>query len=303
VGGRLLLVGRGRDLRTGVDGAATVLAEASMEVTTTSLAGGRLVERLETVPPVPGSAALLGRRAGPGFRGALAALDPDLARDGSLLGVLLDEVPVAALISGSSAHRMGVTPPPPPATGGTPVAPRRAVRVDTCIGWAAGSVMNRRIDAGLRPMMGEGPWAPPLRRDDDPIAWHDLDELPPGAMRRHRRFDLVAEDGLVRVESLFRDVAVERDGQPYVVHEYGVHARVDPATATVVEIRAEPHALPGPDCPGAAASAQRLVGRPLAEIRREVRDTFDGITTCTHLNDELRAFGDVHALLGAVLQP
>jgi hypothetical protein len=58
--------------------------------------------------------------------------------------------------------------------------------------------------------------------------------------------------------------------------------------------------LPYPECPGAAASARRLVGAPVDGVRRSVRSTFVGPTTCTHLNDTLRVMEDACALLAAL---
>jgi hypothetical protein len=55
--------------------------------------------------------------------------------------------------------------------------------------------------------------------------------------------------------------------------------------------------LPGPDCPGAVASAQRVVGQPLASLRAFVRGEMQGDTICTHLNDQLRSLADVPAMV------
>jgi hypothetical protein len=67
---------------------------------------------------------------------------------------------------------------------------------------------------------------------------------------------------------------------------------------TIIAIEATPHILPAPECPAAAMSAQRLVGLPLARLRAHVATTFFGTSTCTHLNDALRALGDLEKLLG-----
>ena len=44
------------------------------------------------------------------------------------------------------------------------------------------------------------------------------------------------------------------------------------------------------------ASAQRLVDRPISEIRGLVGNEFRGVSTCTHLNDTLRRLGDLGPL-------
>jgi hypothetical protein len=54
--------------------------------------------------------------------------------------------------------------------------------------------------------------------------------------------------------------------------------------------------LPWPECPAAAASAGRLVGHPVTDIRGVVRQDLRGVTTCTHLNDLLRSMGDIGAM-------
>jgi hypothetical protein len=59
---------------------------------------------------------------------------------------------------------------------------------------------------------------------------------------------------------------------------------------------ATPQLLPWVDCP-AALSASRLAGLPESGLRRHVRDTFLGTSTCTHLNDTLRSLEDIPALL------
>ena len=56
--------------------------------------------------------------------------------------------------------------------------------------------------------------------------------------------------------------------------------------------------LPWMECPGAVASAERLSGMPIAELRTRVRREFTGTSTCTHLNDTLRSLGDLEVLVG-----
>jgi hypothetical protein len=97
------------------------------------------------------------------------------------------------------------------------------------------------------------------------------------------------------VEAIFRDSYVLPGGLETVIHEYTLTAEIDGGTVSRCE--AVPRTLPWTECPAAAASAGRLAGVPLAGLRRHVRDTFTGISTCTHLNDMLRALEDVPALL------
>jgi hypothetical protein len=155
------------------------------------------------------------------------------------------------------------------------------------------------IALGSRPFLGEGPPAPTLASEDDPHAWHGEPSLPPSAMRRRRRIDVLSPrlpGEQVTVDVLFRDSYVEADGTETVVHEYAIYLTVDPQDHRVRSIVAVPHVLPGPECPAAAASAQRVVGMHLGEIRSHVRGQFRGTSTCTHLNDALRSLGDLPAL-------
>jgi hypothetical protein len=103
------------------------------------------------------------------------------------------------------------------------------------------------------------------------------------------------------VAVFFRDTHMDADGRETIVHEYSVDLTVDPTTRTVAAITAHADVLPWKECPGAVASAARLVGHPLADLRPWVRETFVGTTTCTHLNDVLRGIADVDHLLDLVL--
>ncbi len=84
-----------------------------------------------------------------------------------------------------------------------------------------------------------------------------------------------------------------------MVHEYTVVGHVDAATQVVLDAEATPRVLPWFECPEAAASAGRLAGRSLDSLRAGVRAEFLGATTCTHLNDMLRALADVGILARA----
>ncbi len=119
-------------------------------------------------------------------------------------------------------------------------------------------------------------------------------------MRRARLIDVWRADGLVEVEAFFRDSHCSTEGFETVVHEYTVRARLDPETGVFVEGEASIGALPWQECPNAAASAHRLAGLPAATLRPVVRETFVGTSTCTHLNDTLRALEDVPALARAL---
>lgn len=291
--GPLVLVGTGRDLATGVDGNAYLVDAAATSVEVDFVADRR-VAGIVAEPAVEGLDALIGQRAGSGFRRALATAAPDLGASGSLVHQLLDETPPATLISGSVLARVGLF---------DPVNAQRyqSLPIGICAGWVADGAMTQAIAETGLPLLGWGPPAPSLDAADDDLAWHPVDPLPPRTMRRRRLIDVwrgVGPDGRtasapLRVEVRFRDSFGEDDGTETVVHEYGLVARIDLDTWTFTEAAATPGPLPAPECPSAAASAGRLVGEPVGALRAKVRDDFTGTSTCTHLNDAFRSLADV----------
>jgi hypothetical protein len=287
--GPVQLHGRGRDLVTGVDGVARIAAESSVHAVV-AFVDGRTLTEIASDPDEPRLAALLGARVSSGFRSQVDDAVPDHRRDGSLLCQLLDDLPVATLVSGYAIGAAGA---------GFPASTaKHRPTPDLCAGWRTGGTIMVNIESvGSAPVV-TGPVAPAIDRADDPVAWHHRDVLPTHGMRRARRLDIsLGPDGAVVVDSLFRDSYQCVDGVETVVHEYTVAGTVDPATMTFVAADATPRALPWLECPAAAASAERLAGRRLDELRNAVRSEFTGTTTCTHLNDQLRSLADVVALV------
>lgn len=286
--GRVILTGRGRDLVTGADGVSRVAGRAGFEMEVGYLTT-RTVDAITSDPEIPGLDGLIGAVAGPGFRARLDAIAPAERDARSLLYLLLDDVPGAALVSGYAII-----------AGGERVKAPRVARhpaADQCAGWASDATIMVEINSTGSTPVPTGPVSPPLSGDADPIAWHELPDLPPHGMRRHRRLDVApSPDGLLTIDQHFRDLHVSAEGRPTVVHEYEVHARVEPGTWRVVDIEAVPRVLPWVECPAAVASAGRLVGRSLTDVRSEVRAEFRGTSTCTHLNDQLRSLADVLSL-------
>ena len=127
------------------------------------------------------------------------------------------------------------------------------------------------------------------------MALRRSDDSPFVQITQARRID-VRPGAPTTVDVLFRDSYVRPDGLETVIHEYTLAMEVD-ATGIVSSCEATPRVLPWVECPAAASSASRLLGLPVAGLRRHVRDTFVGTSTCTHLNDTLRALEDVPALL------
>ncbi len=145
--------------------------------------------------------------------------------------------------------------------------------------------------------------AHPLEQPDDPLAWHRI-PAPPGdsaMFRRRRRVDVIAPEprgqGVMTVDSAFRDSMWSPQGVETIVHEYGVHATVDPATMRLVGIRADPRVLPFETCPSAAGNVDLLLGEPMRTLRARVLRLLVGTDGCTHLNDALRALAEVPVLV------
>jgi hypothetical protein len=288
--GDVRLTARGRDLQTGLDGTATVLGTATVEATI-RFVPDRLVVAI-TVDPTADLAGLVGVRASSGFRQALDEALPGEEATHSLRYQLLDDVPTATLVSGYALGAGGVHPPR-----GMLDFSRNA---DLCAGWARGATLLAELEEDGHVPVVTGPEAPTLDRADDPLAWHGVAPLDPHGMRRRRRIDVWQDDGEFAVECFFRDTHLDADGLETVIHEYTVHGAVDAATMRFTACDAEVGALPWMECPGAAASAGRLIGTPTGDLRSRVRETFVGTSTCTHLNDTLRSLADLSALVAAV---
>jgi hypothetical protein len=295
IAGKMIMEGRARDLVTAPGGEGVTVGEArvSAEVDGAS----RELQALDTEPEVEALQELLGAVVGPGFRARVDGIVPDERELHSLLYLLLDDLPGAGLVSGYAMLQADAVP-----------KARQAdeylgARADLCAGWASdGSMMVMLREHGQNPTP-LGPPAPDLARSDDPVGWHDFAPLPPIGMRRLRRLDVIPSsepDEPHRVDVFFRDSSFDPTAVETVVHEYSVTAMVDGATRTVVEIAATPNVLPWQECPAAIASASRLVGHGLDDLRPWVRETFVGTTTCTHLNDVLRGMTDVGVLLDQV---
>ena len=277
--GPLVLDGRGVDEIDGVEVARATM-HASVDFTR-----GRTITAL-VVDPDPGAvaASLLGQPASLRLRDRL---DPS---DGSLTNLLLDDIGGATLISGYALTLSGATRAFAGSAGATADGAPRSFKLplNVCAGWEEGGDMPTAMSAG-EPVLRIGAQAPRFA--------DDLPALEAGAMRRRRELVADVDGDEIEVTSWFRDTYFTDDGTETLVHEYDLAATVDRVTRRVTASSAQPGQLPATDCPKAAGSAGRLVGRRLAELRAYVRDELTGITTCTHLNDALRALGDLDSLL------
>lgn len=283
--GVVSLTGTGRDLLTGRLGGTTTVVAATLRADV-AFGGDRRVLALEVGPTRADGAALVGEPTAGGFRRALERAVPD-DDVGTLAFLLLDDLPVAALLSATPLHRGGEQ----PFTVGPPPA-------GICAGLVVGGQIDSRARHGV-PLSVVGPVASPEVRVDDPLSWHTVPPLPPGAVRRRRRLDVVAPAGgePYELDVMVRDTLAEADARETVIHEFHIRATVDRDDARVVAIVARPHVVPGRECPMATAYVERLVGVPLAEVRAAVGRRLRGTESCTHLSDALRSMGDLATVL------
>jgi hypothetical protein len=289
-GGSLLLEGAARDLRTS-NGRASVLAEATVRA---DLDPQHILVRLQPTPPAPAAQTLVGLLVGSGFRAAVDAALPDERATSSPLHLLLDELPIAAVISGYALLYRGAIDFQQTDAG--------TVKADICSGWRSDGTMMVSLRSEGRMPIPVGPIANTLESDQDPVGWHEIGPLAPGAMRRRRLVELT--DGNPHaVFAMFRDTHVDGRGIETILHEYSFTSDLEPGALTFRNCRARPRVLPWVECPAAAASAGRLDGQQPESLRSLIGREFRGTSTCTHLNDLLRSLADLGALASKLVEP
>jgi hypothetical protein len=302
--GDLVITARARDLRTDPHHTPEVIDQVDLSLRVDSRS--RQVLSISASPSRVGLDRLLGCPVGPGFRSRIEDACPGEREAGTLLHLLLDDLPGAVLVSGYAAQRAGVLDQPrrradADVDGSPGLARMMASQDDLCAGWAHDATLMVTVRARDEIPVSQGPPAPDLERGDDPWAWHTMPPLPPHAMRRRRRLDVMGPGGSGRAgrfDAHFRDSHSDQDGVEWVVHEYSTAGQFDTVGERVTEIGAEARVLPWMECPGAVHSAERLRGMSIAELRTRVRREFNGTSTCTHLNDTLRSLGDLSVLVG-----
>lgn len=297
--GQRLFVGAARDLWTplaGEDG--LTLAEGRYEVRMTE---DKTITAIHAAPAPEGIAALVGARAGGHLRGLLREELPGLVADAHPLYLVLDDLSGTALVSSFAwsqwypdwADRLREK------LGDEQHDRMMASRVNVCWGLQEGNI---GVSGDVDPEKVANADAGDLRNPVDPLGWHALSDHDGPGFRRARRIDVTRDEaaGVIRIDSAFQDSAMRRDGTRVAIHEYILRATADIATLEMLTMEPEARILPFPECPGAVANTQRLVGRNLAEIREEVLAHLRGPDGCTHLNDALRALADVPELAGRI---
>lgn len=293
--GDRLFHGRARDYLTGVAGRpGRVCAEASMEASLTT--EDRTITAI-SADPAPGKLAqLVGQRGGSHLRLFVRETMPELLESGAPLYLLLDDISGTSLVS-----TWGLSHWDPDwmarAAATVPEQQRRQLedRAGVCWGLKPG---NSGLDISqARESVGRAD-AGELRNPADPEGWHAFPVIEGPSFRRARRIDVWHDEaaGLIRIDSAFQDSSPRPDGSRAAIHEYRLQATADARTHELLTLTPEPRILPFPECPGAVANAQRLVGRRLDGIREGVLAELRGPEGCTHLNDALRALAEVPKL-------
>ncbi len=282
------MTGRARDIVTPLDGGAPIEVGRGEYAITASQA--REILAIEVTPPHPRVAELVGVRVGGASREALKTVLGD--RVGSPLFQVLDDFAGASLVGNWiwSQWQDDWRPSRMKLPAGV-----RGPRENICTGFATGasSLSPEGAPAIGRTSSAEvGPLADPA----DPPGWHVMPEQSGIKFRRARRLDLYRDGDLLHADLGFQDSGSNPQGTRTGLHEYRVHAEIDPDTMTLVSLQALPLILPFRECPGAAVKIGRLVGQPVATLRDAVPQILRSTMGCTHLNDVLRSLSDVPVL-------
>ncbi len=288
----LYLQGRARDLFTPTQGAPHVLTATDLDVVT---GRERDIQSIDADPPVAGLQRLVGVRAGSGLRGAIAQELPEEVEDGTPLYLLLDDLGGATLIAGYTYFRWADV--YPEMRDRIANGPQRVMQ-GTCSGFREGSIALK-ADGTLSHVRQNTARTASLVDPSDPLGWHELHEHPVVGMRRARRIDVWANEGLIEIDAWFRDSVWVPEGHEEAIHEYQILGSAD-STGTLVSVRAVPRVLPYAECPGAAPNAARMAGTDLRSMRAAVLQQIRATDCCTHLNDGLRSLAEVPILAAAL---
>lgn len=286
--GSMVIVGQGRDLlTTGSRGETRVIAHDRLDMLVDP---AKTVLEISADPPLAGIETLRGGSAVGGFRRAIAPLVDLPAVRNRPVAVLLDDVVGSIVMSGWLASKWE-----PPTTH----AVDRSSQENVCSGYATGSKAlydRSQIDV-VRPVG-------PIEPGDDALAFHSLQPDCDRTIRRVRRIDLWQDGADLRIDAMFQDSGVVPGTCRAVLHEYRLLARAEHQADGLVlaEVTAVPGSLPYSECQSPQFAVQRLVGTPMAQLRRKVLAELRGPIGCTHLNDALRSLAEVDGLAGHLMQ-
>lgn len=291
-GSATYLDGRARDLLTRQGGTAQIVGVERMA----AVVGfdGR-IQSVESRPARPQLAGLQGAPSGRGYRSRLAEVAPGEVAAATLLHLLLDDLPGAALVSGFAPSRWHDSA-TLAALGRRPGS--RVVR-GICTGFQDGS--SALTPAGTSVQAYRTWRVAPIDALGDVLAWHRLAEPSGMTMRRARRTDVSVDGDTIHVDAFFQDSCTVRAGGRQAVHEYTLTATADLKTRSLLSLAPVPRVLPHRECPLAIANAEGLIGLPLAELRPRVLKQLRATAGCTHLNDMIRSLADVPSLVDVLI--
>ena len=251
-------------------------------------AQGALLEQLEIEGAEPSLvASLVGTSAVSGLRRRLAGL-VDAGDRGKALRRLLWDLPIGLRVSSQAMllDHPAITPPPPMGI--------HEAGVDQCAGWQRGGEMLQLIEVsgGALPMQLSDEVV-----GDDHLGHLGPPSLPALATRRRRLLRVDRGAGGLRVHARHRDSYADPDGVERALHHWVVDVIAGAEDQVITAVSVRSLSLPWRECPSAAGSGQRLVGRRFAELESLVPLEFTGTSTCTHLNDTFVSLAGVPELL------
>lgn len=284
----------GRDIFTSVNGDTVILNGDQYDA---KIAQDRTILAIQANPPRDPIEQLVGFKGGGYLREKLEQILPDEKTDGTPLYLMLDDLSGTSLIAGWAWSRQ----PGYEKTALEDMRRHREMRQqmeNICTGFQTGSSaldektgssLNHRCSAVLA-----------LANPDDPAGWHTMpDQSTRVSMRRARRVD-VWIDKQINIEVMFQDSASvpgSPDPERIAIHEYSIAITANPDSQLIETITATPHILPYPECPGAAANMDKLIGHSLENLRTTVLKELRRSLGCTHLNDALRSAAEVPQML------
>lgn len=278
--------GRCRDVVTGAGLSETKIARVDSLLA--QLNSERLIldahnERVDLTP-------LIGARGGGHLRAVLDEKIHEERVNGTPLYLLLDDISGVSLVSGWAWSRWqgdwmeDIDPE-------DSFEARRMMMENVCTGFATG---NSALATDAPP--DNNPPVVPLLNPADPLSWHELPAIEHVGFRRARRIDIWIEDSMLKIDVGFQDSASDPELDRVAIHEYHVWGGADLATLTLQVVDASPHVLPFPECPGAIANMQKMIGTSLKDMRTRVIEELPGVLGCTHLNDLLRSLAEVPSM-------
>ncbi|WP_311269586.1 DUF2889 domain-containing protein [Sphingobium sp. WCS2017Hpa-17] len=280
--------GRARDLATPADGSLPrIIASDSIQG---NFGSHRTIADIRSGPTGLDVAALAGQKAGSSLRAAIDGLFGDASHEAPLY-LLLDDLAGASLVSKWCWARYHAIPDP---HAGIP-ADDFGGMAGVCIGFRPGSSAFVRAIGDGKPKLA---CVLPLIDPVDPVGWHDFPEHGTNIhFRRARLIDVWMEGDQICVQSLFQDSAnLPGTALREALHEYRLEATADRQSGRLMSLEATAGTLPHPECQSATANIEVLLGTPMQHLRSAVLEWLKRTAGCTHLNDMIRALGEVPLL-------